>query len=536
MLFNNYSIYFIQNKHYQKKEVEKRPTTQDLLCDVVVEDYIFEMYESRLNYVSEKEIHLRNEENKKKDEEIKRKDEEIKKTKEEKDEEIKRRDEEIKKVREEKDKEIKRKDEELEKVKEEKDEEIRRKGEEIKKVKEEIKRKDEEIKKVKKENDEKMGRKDKENKEKDDEIKKKDEEINGKDEKVKKVEEEKQQYINFINNFPVSRILCFLPKDDKTDTNIEIGNEILNLLVTFSEILFCDDNKGEYFQFRSKLEKCHCFKTLLFLLNIYENISFKVRISIILGNSYKYINIPNEGKIIINVLINYLKEQFRKKSSEDKNDKLIKNTLKTLINITKGNDKNRKILLDSGIIQLLLLLDNSSDTNVFQSTIVLLSDIFDIESVEDKNSIISRGIFDVFHKKLLEISPFPPQKMISSNYYSIYLLIAGISNLLISNRSGVTSFLKTPLIPLLFHIFDSTISIGNTSSDKDIGNIQLYICKCFSKSYSYENTFLLIKMKMIDFLLKVFPVFFLILEIMEQMQDLKKKKTNSKIILMKTID
>jgi hypothetical protein len=68
------------------------------------------------------------------------------------------------------------------------------------------------------------------------------------------------------------------------------------------------------------------------LLNIYENILFKVRISIILGNFYKYIVIPNEGKIIINILINYLKERSTKKSNEDENNELmIKDILNKLI-------------------------------------------------------------------------------------------------------------------------------------------------------------------------------------------------------------
>jgi hypothetical protein len=109
--------------------------------------------------------------------------------------------------------------------------------------------------------------------------------------------------------------LCFLPSNDKSDINIEVGNEILNLLVKVSEKLFTSGNKKKYIQFRSKLKECDCFNTLLFLLNIYENISLKVRISIILGNFYKYIVIPNEGKIIINILINYLKKQSTKKLS-----------------------------------------------------------------------------------------------------------------------------------------------------------------------------------------------------------------------------
>jgi hypothetical protein len=81
----------------------------------------------------------------------------------------------------------------------------------------------------------------------------------------------------------------------------------------------------------------------------------------------------------------------------------------------------------------------------------------------------------------------------------------------------VTSFLKTPLIPLLLHTLDSTISIGNTSSDEDIGNIQLYICRCFSRctDHCYEDTLLLIKMKVIDSLLNIIEMY---------INEIKKKK------------
>jgi hypothetical protein len=319
----------------------------------------------------------------------------------------------------------------------------------------------------------------------------------------------KEQCINILNSFTINtKILCFLPSNDKSDINIEVGNEILNLLIKVAEKLFTSGDEEECIQFRSKLEECDYFKTLLFLLNIYENISLKVRISIILGNFYKYIVIPNEGKIIINILINYLKEQSTKKSNKDENNKLMISVLNGFVNITQGDD-NEKVVFDGGIIPLLLPLVNSSDTNVCEKTVLLLSNICAIKSVEDKNSIIDCGIFDVFHKKLLKISPFPPQKMISSNYYSVYCIIAGIDDLLFSNRSGVTSFLKTPLIPLLLHTLDSTISIGNTSSDQNIGNIQLYICRCFLKCtlHCYEDTLLLVEMKVIDSLLNIIEMY-----------------------------
>jgi hypothetical protein len=143
-------------------------------------------------------------------------------------------------------------------------------------------------------------------------------------------------------------------------------------------LCFLPWNKEECIQFQSKLEKCDCFNTLLFLLNINENISFKVRISIILGNFYKYIVIPNEGKIIINILINYLKEQSTKKSNKDENNELLISVLNASVNISTG--------------------DNEKVVFIWKKTVLLLSNICFIKSAENKNSIINCGIFDVFHK------------------------------------------------------------------------------------------------------------------------------------------
>jgi hypothetical protein len=159
------------------KEVEKRPTTRELLCDGVVGDYVLEMYESHLNYVSEKEVCLKDEEIKKIEKE---KDEEIKK----KDEIIKKKDEEIKRIIEEKDREIKKikkeKDEENKKKVEEIDKENKKKDEEIKRI---IEEKDKEIKKIKKEKDE-------ENKKKDEEIKRI---IEEKDKEIERIKEDKNE-------------------------------------------------------------------------------------------------------------------------------------------------------------------------------------------------------------------------------------------------------------------------------------------------------------------------------------------------------
>jgi hypothetical protein len=93
----------------------------------------------------------------------------------------------------------------------------------------------------------------------------------------------KRECVTLLNDFSIStKILCFLPKHDKNDMNIAVANEILSLLIEFSKNLFCGDDKNKCNQFRSKLGECDCFNTLLFLLNIYENISLKVQISFIL--------------------------------------------------------------------------------------------------------------------------------------------------------------------------------------------------------------------------------------------------------------
>jgi hypothetical protein len=184
----------------------------------------------------------------------------------------------------------------------------------------------------------------------------------------------KEQCIEILNTFTLKKnILCFLPKDDKNDMNIEVGNEILDLLVTFSENLFNDEDEAKYVNFRSKFKEFDCSNILHFLLDIYENISFKVRISIILGNFYKYIVVSNKGEVVINILINYLEEQTTKKPNEDKNDRLMGSVLNALVNISVGGYQNRKILLDGGITPLLFPVVNSSDTNVSKKAILLLN-------------------------------------------------------------------------------------------------------------------------------------------------------------------
>jgi hypothetical protein len=124
----------------------------------------------------------------------------------------------------------------------------------------------------------------------------------------------------------------------------------------------------------------------------------------------------------------------------------------------------------------------------------------------------------------------------------------------------VTSFFNTALIPLLLHTLHSTISIGNTSSNKNIGNTQLNICKHFLRcaDHCYEDILLLVKMEVTDSLLNIIEMYIneiktkkillneeiiktisIILfntRLYQSTAGYEKEKTNSKIILMKIVD
>jgi hypothetical protein len=66
----------------------------------------------------------------------------------------------------------------------------------------------------------------------------------------------KEQCIAVLNSFVMNtRILSFLPEDDKNDMNIEVANEILNLLIKVGENLFDKYDKEGSSQFQSKLKK-----------------------------------------------------------------------------------------------------------------------------------------------------------------------------------------------------------------------------------------------------------------------------------------
>jgi hypothetical protein len=62
--------------------------------------------------------------------------------------------------------------------------------------------------------------------------------------------DEKEVILRSLKN-----IIIFLPADDNSDMNIEVGNEILNLLTNFAEKLFNNSSEEESFQSPSNPQK-----------------------------------------------------------------------------------------------------------------------------------------------------------------------------------------------------------------------------------------------------------------------------------------
>jgi hypothetical protein len=63
----------------------------------------------------------------------------------------------------------------------------------------------------------------------------------------------REQCVDLINSSTIgTKILPLLPSNDKTDVNIEVAEEILNLLIAFEENLFnSSSNEKEILQFQS---------------------------------------------------------------------------------------------------------------------------------------------------------------------------------------------------------------------------------------------------------------------------------------------
>jgi hypothetical protein len=306
------------------------------------------------------------------------------------------------------------------------------------------------------------------------------------------------------------KILNVLPLNDKNKFNFEVGIEVINLLVAIVSKLFdVDSNKEEQLNFELQFSECDGYDTLLFLLSVYKDTLLRLKIACVLGKFYSHVVIPEEGKIIINILINYLKE---KNSSEcafrSYNENLVLlDILKSLICISLNNE-NIKILLDAGIISLLFHFFNTSKLKKsLINFITLLSNICNVTSIEDKNRIINSGLFDFFHEKLLEMSS--SKEMVWEKREFVNCIVKGIKELLVSNFTFVTSFLKTPAVLPLLSTLKSAISLGTKTFDDDIGEIQANICNCFLECtyHSYEDICCLFKNNVVDSMMNIIEMY-----------------------------
>jgi hypothetical protein len=345
----------------------------------------------------------------------------------------------------------------------------------------------------------------------------------------------KEECISALNESIIKdKILSSLPLDDKNDLSVEVGTTIIKLLIELSKKLFnINNSKEEKDQFKSKFFEHDGYNVLLFLLNIYENTELKLLTAVILARFSYYYAIAEEEKIIIRILINYLKDYVggggglnRNENTEDEN---MSDVLGGLI-IVSLDDKNKESLVDMGIIPVLISIikTETSGIGVLKDKFCLLSNICYVESVEYKNLIIHLNVFDIFYEKLSELFPSHAKRITFGNYYLVHHIVRAIEKLLISNISGVESFLKTPLVPVMLRAFNSSITMVNTTTacnKKTIVNIISCIFKCFSKCCNtYEDACVLVENGVIDSMMKVIDGYVL---------EIKEKKNNSEKNIIK---
>jgi hypothetical protein len=191
---------------------------------------------------------------------------------------------------------------------------------------------------------------------------------------------------------------------------------------------------------------------------------------------------------------------------------------------------NEQTLYDKDILNTLFPLMQSPENTVWRKAVTLLRNISAIQSVEAKNAVIEKDIFNILHKKLLEISPEPLRKMDLGDYYCIYTIIIIVNNLLISNPSGVELFLDSPLIPFLNCILDSSISLLDTSSDENLQGIFKDICSLYVKCSKppFEKISRFIKLNGADTMLSVIEKF--VTQIKEDKKRLKEKVVENALI------
>jgi hypothetical protein len=156
-----------------------------------------------------------------------------------------------------------------------------------------------------------------------------------------KTKKRKEKILALKNGILKNKILFSLPINDITKFNREISKAVLEMLFIMIDDLFTNSStKDEKKQFELLFKEANGYNILLFFLNIYKNDEQKELIAIILGNFYSYINIPEEGKIIINILINSLKKNIKNNFTDVSIKERIRRVLGGLIHISL-NEENK---------------------------------------------------------------------------------------------------------------------------------------------------------------------------------------------------
>jgi hypothetical protein len=215
----------------------------------------------------------------------------------------------------------------------------------------------------------------------------------------------------------------------------------------FKGISITEESKKYTAEF-TKLDGCG---KLFFWLNTSTNMKRKEQILIILGLFINGSTLSGCNKIIVEIL-----KEVQSSPAPDTNH--LYNIIYTLISISFSSSENQMLFIDSGIITVLFpLMDYEI---VWRNTIILLHNICLVNTNLKKNEIIKTSIFNIFYRRLLEISPPPFVIILPDNFYSLSLICSAICNLVLKNSEGVDVFVCSPLVHLLVTILEIITSIA----------------------------------------------------------------------------
>jgi hypothetical protein len=149
------------------------------------------------------------------------------------------------------------------------------------------------------------------------------------------------------------KIFSVLPINDSSEFNKGVITVILNILYSVCvKLMNASGSREEITNFQSQFSNADGYNTLLYILSVYENNKIRERICITLGRFYERVAIPEEGKIVIDILISVLREYTTIRLEKSFVDHLV-SALGALLKITV-NDDNAQTAYDKGILKLLM--------------------------------------------------------------------------------------------------------------------------------------------------------------------------------------